>query len=61
MLARVKGIQDVERTIPAAKVTEHRHLDSPSKRETLLPYLNVTASQRQKAEEPPQRSKFGDI
>lgn len=61
MLARVKGIQDLERTTPAEKVTQHRHLDSPSKRQTLLPYLNVTASKRQKAEKPPQRSKFEDI
>lgn len=46
---------------PAEKAAKHRALGSPSKKETILPYLYLTASKRQKAENPPKRNKFGGI
>lgn len=36
------------------KVTKQQHLDSPSEKETWLPYLNLTASKKQKAGKPHQ-------
>lgn len=61
LFPRVTCKPDSQEMILAEKATQHRRLASPSKRETLLPSLNLTASKKQIAGKPPQRSKFGGI
>lgn len=46
---RVKCNPAWQETIPVEKAAEHRPLDSPSKRRTLLLNLNLTAGKKQKA------------
>lgn len=53
MFVRVKCNPAWQETIPVEKAAEHRSLDSPSKRKTLLLNLDLTAGKKQKAGTPP--------
>ena len=61
LFIRVKWKPGLEEVSPAEKAAQHRHLDSPSWRETLLPYLHLPASKKQIGGKPPQRRKSGGI
>lgn len=57
MFVRVKCNPAWQETIPVEKAAEHRSLDSPSKRKTLLLNLDLTAGKKQKAGTPPHPEK----